>query len=325
MKTTLIELLDAEDRQHRATLQSLLRQTEGTVRIASAYVTDTSLLSGTRGRDVRLLTHISKADIIFGATSLQSLLELIKKGVQCRYHSEEPRLHAKVYLFGSQHAVVTSANLTQNAFNKNIEVGVCLDGTGVTDLVVWFDALWDEAEVLNSEVLASWKNETEAERLELLALRKKVEKQPQLSSSRSAALRKQLNSGSSLFVCNTNRKYSTVDEKNMRMRGYAAAWETFHFPSHMDRVKRGDTICMYAKGIGIVGIGRARGKVEKLEPGVNGRVALQGQREWRVPVDWLVWNEDSPFEWKSPNSTFFEISEDRSFRDDIQKHFKMFL
>jgi PLD-like domain len=325
MAITLIEPNDSGERQHRANLRSLLEQVDGTVRIASAYVTDTSLLLGAKGHDVRLLTHISRKDIIFGATSLQSLHALIEAGMQCRYLSGEPRLHAKVYLFGSRSAVVTSANLTQKALDRNLEVGVRFDGIEVAQLVNWFDKLWDEAEALDPEMIIAWWRETEAERTELFALCKRAEKQPELSSNRATKLRNLFESDNCLFVCNTNRRYSLNDEKTMHQRGYAAAWEDFHFPSHMDRVKKGDTICMYAKGKGIIGIGRAKGPVEKLEPGTSGRVAPDGKREWRVPTDWLVWKDDSAFRWSSPNSTFFEVSGDKALREDLKKHFQEFL
>ncbi len=101
METVLIEVSDSAERQHRTTLRSLLDEAEGAVRIASAYVTDTGLLSGSKGRDVRLLTYISRQDIIFGATSLNSLIALIDAGVKCRYFFEGPRLHAKVYMSAS--------------------------------------------------------------------------------------------------------------------------------------------------------------------------------------------------------------------------------
>jgi HKD family nuclease len=94
------------------------------VRIASAYVTDSALLSGIKNRRVQLLTSLSLMDIVSGASSLESLALLISRGVQCRCVSGGPRLHAEVYIFGAESAVVTSANLTRNALDSNIEVGI---------------------------------------------------------------------------------------------------------------------------------------------------------------------------------------------------------
>ena len=66
------------------------------------------------------------------------------------------------------------------------------------------------------------------------------------------------------YFCNTDRKNSiplgsAELEREMHGRGCAAAWEVFYYPGHMQRVKRGDAIFMFAKGVGIVGIGRAAG------------------------------------------------------------------
>lgn len=115
---------DKAGRQHRVRLRDLLNKTDGLVRIASAYVTDTDLLTGLRAKNVQLLTSLSRMDIITGASSLDSLRFLIDSGVDCRCVSRRPRLHAKVYIFGGQSAIITSANLTWNALDSNIEVGV---------------------------------------------------------------------------------------------------------------------------------------------------------------------------------------------------------
>jgi hypothetical protein len=58
------------------------------LRIATAYVTDTQLLSDLKTRKVHLLTYRSKMNLITGASSLNSLIKLVKASVQCRYISE---------------------------------------------------------------------------------------------------------------------------------------------------------------------------------------------------------------------------------------------
>jgi hypothetical protein len=325
MILTLMAEAESAERQHRNKLQNLMKQTGDTVRIASAYITDTLLLSGTKDRDVRLLTYISRMGIISGASSLDSMAVLIKAGVQCRYISKGPRLHAKVYIFDDESAVVTSANLTRRALDENLEVGVHLSGIAATQLIGWFDMLWDKAEKLDLAFLAKWRQATETERTQYSALRKMAEKQPPLPAGSANELLDLFETGNRFFVCNTNRKYSHEDEKRMHDRGYAAAWEDFNFPSHMARVGSGHAIFMYAKGVGIVGIGRAKGQRQILEPGNPDRVAQRDSREWRVPAAWLAWKENSDaFPWKkSPNSTFFEVSgvQYRQLRNDIKKHF----
>jgi len=261
----LIAESDSGERQHRNTLHNLMKQTERVVRIASANVTDTHLLSDIKNRDVRLLTYLSKMDIIGGASSLDSLTALIKAGVRCRYISSGPRLHAKVYVFDDRSAVVTSANLTRNALNTNIEVGVHLSGVAAHELIRWFDALWkNRADELDLATVSKWRRETEAQRAEYSALRKKAERQPMLptaghlSARSTKKLHELFESAGGFFVCNTDRKCSPEAEERMRHRGYAAAWEEFRYPIHMDTVRRGHAIFMFAKGVGIIGIGRAK-------------------------------------------------------------------
>jgi hypothetical protein len=323
MATVLIEIPDGQDRQHRATLRRAVEKVDGTVRIASAYVTDTALLSGLKGRDLRLLTYISRRDIVSGATRPESLIELINAGVLCRYLIEEPKLHAKVYIFGLEDAVVTSANLTKKALNENLEVGVRLSGTDITELVTWFDMLWNIAEELDSELAAVWLKETEEERNQFSSLEKANNKRPKLSMRKTKTLEHFLEGTGRFFVCNTNRRNSLNDEKSMHDRGYATAWEKFNYPTHMNRVEAGDSIYMYAKGKGIVGVGRAKGPVEKLESGARNRVVADGEREWRIPTEWLAWNGDRPFRWNSPNATFFDISAAKyeGLRKGLKKHF----
>src|SRR5262249_24668012 len=83
--------------------------------------------------------------------------------------SDGPRLHAKVYLFGDEVAVVTSANLTTSALGSNIEVGVQLTGSAVQELVVWFDTFWAKAGKFGLpevSIWQQWQQETEALRQE---------------------------------------------------------------------------------------------------------------------------------------------------------------
>jgi PLD-like domain len=322
---------EGRQRQHRDTLHDLVKKTEGTVRIASAYVTDTALLSSIKKQDVRLLTYLSHMDIIAGSSSLDSLTVLIKAGVQCRFVSSGPRLHAKVYIFGDESAIVTSANLTRKALNENIEVGIHLSGAAARELILWFDTLWrHRADELDLATLAEWQRGTEAQRAEYSALWKKTDQQPlrsslaRLSVDSAKKLRDLFEGASRFFVCNTNRKWSFDAEERMRHREYAAAWEEFKYPTHMDEVRRGDAIFMYAKRAGIIGIGRAKALRQVFEPGNPDRIMKEGKSEWRVPVEWLAWRKDlHAFSWKSPNFTFFEVSGDNysQMRDGVKKHF----
>ena len=140
-------------RQHRPRLAELLSTTTGIIRVATAYVTDRHLLSAVSKRETRLLTSLAPMDVAPGATLLQTLDAPMGVGIKCRVLPQRPRLHAKVYLGGSSHPVVTSANLTGNAFDSNIEVGVTIAGSDTKRLSDWFDGLWDIATPLTTDDL----------------------------------------------------------------------------------------------------------------------------------------------------------------------------
>ncbi len=197
----------------RERLLKLLATTQGLVRIASAYVTETDLLGKADNKDVRLLTALSTMDLISGATSLDSLRTLIKTGVECHLLPDHPRLHAKVYIFGDESAVVTSANLTTSALDSNIEVGVQLSGSEVEDLTRWFDGLWCSSEPLDEPRLDTFIKRTATLRKEFAFLRARCRlfdrkgTRPEVTSVSVPP-----DSGSSLcyFLCNTDRNVSRV-------------------------------------------------------------------------------------------------------------------
>jgi hypothetical protein len=332
---------DGNHRQHRQCLRNVLETTKGPVRIASAYVTDTDLLFGATDRNVRLLTSLLRMDIGSGATSLESLRSLIETGVQCRCLSDGPRLHAKVYMFGDESAVVTSANLTWSALDKNIEVGVQLTGSAVLDLIVWFDALWAKSRRLDVKQVSDWQEQTTALSREYWALRKKAAAEPTLPNEALPTdhspieLRDLLENANRFFFCNTDRRQGERTssggyflEEEMHRRGYAAAWESFIHTTHMDKVERGDAVFMFAKGVGIIGIGCAKARRQILEPSDPDRIRSfdyeEITREWRVPVDWLDWRHDGDAcRCKSLNGTFFDVTGDQhsDLRDAVRRHF----
>jgi hypothetical protein len=313
--------------QHRNALDSLLKQTKGPVRIASAYVTDTQLLSNMHDRDICLLTYIERRDIVSGATNLDSLAALIKVGVQCRWLCSGPRLHAKVYLFGDQSAVVTSANLTTKALNDNIEVGVALSSVAAKQLIRWFSELWDEAIPLDLATVSKWRKDTKDERVSYLSRQNSEENKPLLPAHDGTALFGLTKSAKRFFVCNTNRRYSPnkEDEKAMHERGYATAWIPFMSREKMRQVEKGDVIFMYANGNGIIGVGRVTGPCEILKPNDVDRVQKVGDTaEWRVPAVWLAWTDERhAYKWQSSPGTFFEVSGEKyhKLHCGVEEHF----
>ena len=326
------------NRRHRKHLTSLLARSTGVIRIATAYVTERQLLSTTSEREVKLLTSVTRMDVASGATSLESLNALIKMGVHCRTLPPRPRLHAKVYLFGDSSAVVTSANLTSNGLDSNIEVGVETSARETASLMLWFDQLWELGVPVTVTQIAEMQRETSALRREFTKLKRQVTSKAKVTrtSKQKAAFSDSLQdlfeTSTRFFVCNTDRRQGDrtptggfVLEEEMHNRGFAAAWEDFKFPTHMEMVEPGNAIFMFAKGVGIIGVGAAKGSCQKLQPNQRGRIThVHDTVEWRVPTRWLAWTDNNgAFAWRSPNFTFWDVSESQyeNFRADVMAHF----
>lgn len=338
----MLELIaeDGGKRQHQQRLLGLIKNTQGTVRVASPYVTDRDLLISVKNRKVFLLTSLSPMDIVSGSTSIEALQLLIKSGVECRNLPNHPRLHAKVYIFGNSSAVVTSANLTRSAFDSNIEVGVQIDRGSIAQLKTWFNKFWEKAHPLSASQLTKLQQQAAALRRDYFKLKMKTKSKLSIpKGNRNTAefsddLQDLLDNASRFFICNTDRRHGALTstgkyvlEQKMCTRGYATAWETFRFPNHMQQVEPGDAIFMFAKSIGIIGIGRARTICEILKPGDPDRIENfpdENSPEWRVPVDWLDWRKaEEAYHYKSPNFTFWNITGDQynNLRKGIRKHF----
>jgi hypothetical protein len=95
----------------------------------------------------------------------------------------------------------------------------------------------------------------------------------------------------------------------------------------MRTVQKGDAILMFAKGQGIVGIGRAKEGPKVLAPKAPNRIRKRDSNEWRVPVDWLAWVENdadaaAPW-WNSPNASFFDVTGEKysDLTDAVKRHF----
>jgi hypothetical protein len=270
-------------------------------------------------------------DVVSGASSLKSVAELIKAGVRCRRLSNGSKLHAKVYIFGGRYAVVTSANLTRKALDKNIEVGARLSRDDAVELADWFDRLWEEAPPdLDLPTVLRWERNTAALRRKFRSLREKVQKTPSLQDTRvpdfqsTKGLQNLFGRRNQWFVCNTNRRHAPEAEERMHRLRCAAAWESFNYPKQMRRVERGNAILMYRNRVGVIGVGRATGRCAVLKPRAPERVRNNGEKEWRVPVKWLAWDGAHPIplsRWKGQRGTFLDVSEDRRLRNEVRHHF----
>ena len=336
MAELLLELGNS-DRLHRERLNRLLEDSTGPIRVATAYLTDRRLLRGSNV-ERRLLVPIRPMDVVAGATSLECLRALIEHGVHCRTLPDHPRFHAKTYIFGTAHAVITSANLTGSALNSSLEAGVILDGGDVRSLIAWFDDMWATSSPVTINDLARMAEATDSLREEYEELRRKSESViPGVATSGEGnslpgPIDELFRNAERFFICNTNRRYTQltetggyVTEEAMHSHGFAAAWESFNYNSHMQEVAVGDAILMFAKNVGIVAVGVATGQCETLPAGEPTRI-FDGHStpEWRVPADWLVWVDDhAALGYQSSNYTFANISGARygDLRHDAWGHF----
>jgi hypothetical protein len=139
-----------------------------------------------------------------------------------------------------------------------------------------------------------------------------------------------------VFLCNTNRKQGkaweedlTFFERMMHREKHALAWTFFKFPKHMGEVGKGDLIIMWAKNVGAIGLGEAKGPVEIYGP-KDKRFYSGFDRnpppsdEYRIPVKWVAWvGEDGAYPWYGygMNFTFARADNDTwraKARDAIQ-------
>jgi len=145
--------------------------------------------------------------------------------------------------------------------------------------------------------------------------------------------------GPRVFWCNTNRGAGAGGnhlEQQMHVRRFAAAWTavdhpdgTFNYPGHMRRVRRGDTIFIYANGLGVIGVGCVtESRLELLFPNHPDRLrefATEGENEeeWRIPVEWLVWDEANPCFVESLRASFQEITNHAVRVRRVLHHFRL--
>jgi phosphatidylserine/phosphatidylglycerophosphate/cardiolipin synthase-like enzyme len=162
---------------HQKRLSALIASRTGPIRIPSPYVSGMQLVPETRARDVRLLTEASIWSVASRSVSLETLRSLIGSGAKCRdlAGTTEPMLHAKVYIFGRDRAVITSANFTTNGWSSNNEAGVELADDQVMELIPWFDRLWNKATRLDNARLDELDAKTAALSRQLKFLRECAE------------------------------------------------------------------------------------------------------------------------------------------------------
>jgi phosphatidylserine/phosphatidylglycerophosphate/cardiolipin synthase-like enzyme len=88
------------------------------LRIVSPFIKVGALarLLSAEPKNVSAITRFNLADFAEGVSDISALRHLLESGAIVR---GVKNLHAKMYLFGSKRAIVTSANLTEAALDRN--------------------------------------------------------------------------------------------------------------------------------------------------------------------------------------------------------------
>ena len=119
-----------------------MRVGSGRLRIVCPFIRERSLdrLLELRPKQVQVITRFNLADFAEGVSDIAALRKLLDFGAAVRGIRN---LHAKVYVFGSRRAIVTSANLTEAGLSLNPEFGVVTsDPTAIMECRRYFDNLW---------------------------------------------------------------------------------------------------------------------------------------------------------------------------------------
>ena len=338
-----MELLieDGNGRKHEHKLNQFISATKFSVAIATAYLTDSQLLSSIKNNqvNVRVLTSLRGNDILSGATSLDALGDLFAQNVDIRFLPSSPKFHSKVYIFDDQQAIISSANLTHSALYRNIEVGVTCDSDQTNELLSWFEGTWQQAKPLTEDIIDTLRDfKKQHERSANKRRNNELEFEQQLNDELGFDLTdstfvKNLENKKNYFFCNSDRRNGNrtdtggyYHEELMLSKGYALAWETYNYISHIQKVVAGDIIFLYANRRGVIAIGEATGAAESIVNPENKLSKTALTTEWRVPVKWFT-PRDSQLSVgileHNIRATFLDISEEKykDMRNNIFNYF----
>ena len=143
-------------------LENALRRDRSELRIVSPFIKSRALqrLLALRPERIRVITRFNLDDFAKGVSDIAALRTLLRCEATVRGIRS---LHAKLYVFGSSVAVVTSANLTVAGMNTNPEFGlVTEDPAAVCSCRVYFDDLWGRGgDDLRCDQVDRWTSELE--------------------------------------------------------------------------------------------------------------------------------------------------------------------
>jgi len=128
--------------------------------IISPFIKLPSVKRLTAGKKkIQVLTRFALSDLFEGVSDLSALQYLLDLGAEIRGIKY---LHSKLYLFGEQRAILTSANLTDAALTRNHELGIVTAKASEIDACRnYFEKLWQGARshVCSLQMLRKWRSE----------------------------------------------------------------------------------------------------------------------------------------------------------------------
>ena len=123
-------------------LTEAIRADPSEVRIICPFIKKGALecLLSHRPSNIQVITRFNLADFAEGVSDIKALRMLLDADASVRGIQN---LHAKLYLFGTSRAIITSANLTKAALTQNQEFGMASDdGYVVAACQNYFNELW---------------------------------------------------------------------------------------------------------------------------------------------------------------------------------------
>ncbi len=149
-----IRLVDSE---WSSELIKAVRADSSELRIVCPFIKIAALerLLANHPTNIQVITRFNLADFAEGVSDISALRRLLNAGGRVRGIKN---LHAKLYLFGTSRAIVTSANLTQSALDRNQEFGiVSSDPASVATCLKYFKTLWKRGDKdLSMDQLDTW-------------------------------------------------------------------------------------------------------------------------------------------------------------------------
>src|SRR5688500_11257833 len=123
--------------------EKLLGERHPQIRIVAPFIKLPSvhrILKKQPKASIRVITRFNESDFFSGVSYIAAVLHLLRAGAHVRGVNH---LHAKVFVFGSSRAIVTSANLTEAVLFRNSEFGVMSDEDSFVDACTkYFEGVW---------------------------------------------------------------------------------------------------------------------------------------------------------------------------------------